>query len=220
MTGVIGASTTGVVLAGGKSQRFGEADKATATFEGKTLVQRAVETLQEVFGCRPVVAVASDCQRERLRDALDEPEAVRFVTDVDNFAGPLAGLVAASRMVSTTWLFVVACDMPLLDSEAIRTVCEPRADGIDAVVPVDSDGQLEPLHALHRRSAISECYTGVSRDAGLQTALSSLDSVRRVRFSQDSTLATSTTNINTKADLTALTSVGEYSSSNKEECVE
>lgn len=191
---------TGVVLAGGESSRFGEANKAVARIDGTPLIRRVVETVRSTFGVPPIVAVRTRSQRDRVRKALAAPGDVRFVDDDDGFEGPLAGAVAASRSAGTPWIFVTACDMPLLHEEGIAAVCESRRAGVDAVVPVDPDGRPEPLHAIYRRSAIDAHHGDLRSEAGLRALLSATESVVEVPFESGSTLAESTANVNTRSE--------------------
>lgn len=192
---------TGVVLAGGESTRFGEPNKAVARIDDAPLIRRVVDTVRTAFRNAPVVAVRSRSQRDRVRNALADPDDVQFVFDADDFEGPIAGTIAASRAVQTPWMFVTGCDMPLLDEEAIAAVWEARGTDADAVVPVDADGRPEPLHAGYRRSAIREYRRDARPNAGLRALVSSLESVTKVQFEPGSVLAESTANVNTQSEL-------------------
>lgn len=198
------AQVTGVVLAGGESSRFGEGNKALARLDDTPLVRRIVETLRAAFPDPPVVAVRSRSQRDHVRNALTDPEDVQFVYDDDDFEGPLAGMIAASRAARTPWIFVTGCDMPLLDEKAISVVCGSRENDTDAVVPVDANGRPEPLHASYRWSALREYHKDIQPATSPRALVSSLESVTTVRFDPGSVLAESTTNVNTQSELHCL----------------
>jgi molybdopterin-guanine dinucleotide biosynthesis protein A len=199
-------AVTGVVLAGGNSRRFDAGDKALATLDGETFIERVLGELRASTAQPPIVAVRTETQREHLRRALASSWDGHFVLDDSSLTGPLAGLLSACKTASTPWLFVVGCDMPLLDSKTIaellarvpqRTVRAP-----DAVVPVSQPGRREPLHAVYRRSAIIERRRDLSNGSSLNALLSALDNVEYVSSSELPQVAhLSMTNVNTVAEL-------------------
>lgn len=200
-----GPSTTGVVLAGGESRRFGRPDKATATLRGRPLVARVVERVAAATTATPLVAVRTPDQRSRLATAVETP--VRFVFDADGFAGPLAGLVAAARTAETEALFVAGCDMPCVAPDAVRWLSRHYRDGdaADGVVPLDGDGRAQLLHALYATEAVAALDADVPGNR-LHAALDRL----RIRTVTPETapdgvsLSRSVTNVNTRAALDAL----------------
>jgi molybdopterin-guanine dinucleotide biosynthesis protein A len=140
----------GAVLAGGESRRFGS-DKAAALVGGKTLVERAAETLETVFA--EVVIVSSR-----------PPATGRWshVPDLRRGLGPLAGIEAALRWAKDggyDGAFVLACDMPLVDERTVRAVSGALGDAW-AAAPTSGPGRaVQPLCAAYR----VECLTEVVR---------------------------------------------------------
>lgn len=196
---------TGVVLAGGDSRRFGDENKALATYRGETFIERAVGPLLAVTDRPPLVVTRNVTQRRTLAEQLPTSE-ITFVTDVDAYQGPLAGLVAAVTAASTPWLFVAGCDMPLLAPDAISWLGDYLEPGVDAVT-VETTGGREPLHAFYRRSAVRQAVASLPSRAGLQAVLGELESVRSVptsRAPDDVAISTSIENVNTKGELSAL----------------
>ncbi|WP_436910180.1 molybdenum cofactor guanylyltransferase [Halosimplex marinum] len=206
----------GVVLAGGRSTRFGDADKALATFEGRPLVARAVDAVAAATDRPPLLSVATDEQAERLGDALgDRP--VEPVRDDPSLSGPLAGLAAAVAATDAPWLFACACDMPLVSPESIEALRArlPATDAAtertateggerpEAVVPI-VDGYDQPLHALYRRSALDHALGDLAAGDALMALLDGLAVERVAAEAVDAPLAEATTNVNTRAELAAL----------------
>ncbi|WP_267640016.1 molybdenum cofactor guanylyltransferase [Haloarchaeobius amylolyticus] len=200
-----GATTTGVVLAGGDSTRFGQAEKATATVAGRAMVDHAVAAHHEATGHRVVVAGGSPAKCDRLAPAIDAP--VTFVTDPPGFGGPLAGLVAAARTVRTPTVVVSACDMPLVSPGPLRWLTRvwhrcPAA--VDAVVPRDETGTSQPLLGLYDAAVLADPPVG--GDASLREVLDAL-TVQHVSPADEPagcSLARATTNVNTARELAAL----------------
>lgn len=195
---------TGVVLAGGNSRRFEDGEKALATLDGETLVERVVSELTRATEQTPLVAVRTEAQRDRLSRTLSPAWDVRFVLD-EELTGPLAGVLSACETASTRWLFTVGCDMPLLDASAITGTYErvTRTAGchLDALLPV-CRGQYEPLHAVYRRSAVLECRERLSTGDGFDALLDGLTDVEYVDISNlPRAVQTSVTNVNTVSEL-------------------
>jgi len=189
-------SLRGVVVAGGHSRRFGDANKATARFGGTPLVARAVEAVVDVTGRPPLVAVQTGAQQAELAAVLDRP--VSFVRDAPDYAGPLAGLVAGARAAETEALVAIACDMPFVSAAALRWLVRQSA-GADAVVPV-AEGAVQPLHA---RYATAPLAAGPATEARLRELVDEL-AADRVPVSDSPAsvpLAASLTNVNTKRAL-------------------
>ena len=137
------------VVCGGRSSRYGS-DKATARVSGRTLLERALDSLVDA--------------RERLVvGRAYAVEGARFVPDRRPGLGPLAGLEAALEAATGSWLALAACDMPCLTPAYWRLLCA-HASGCQVVIVRDPGGRLEPLAALYHRSVLGE--VGVRLDAG------------------------------------------------------
>lgn len=171
------ADVTGVVLAGGRSRRFGEADKALAKLDGTALVGHVVRALAGVVS-RVVVNCRPD-QREPFGAAIAEAgvdATVEFALDEEPDEGPLAGLRTALAAVETPYAAVLACDMPLVTAETLATLCARARDTGETVVP-RTDGGFEPTCAVYHvptaRRAADERYGAGERS--LHALLSALD---------------------------------------------
>ena len=129
---------TGVVLAGGRSTRFGR-NKALVLWQGQFLIQHVINALASVF---------DECLL-----VTNTPEIYTFLNlpmtiDLYNNLGPLAGLDAALHHCRTPWIFTSACDMPTLSPKLITFLCSLAENGADAVIPWPANGP-EPLCGLY-----------------------------------------------------------------------
>ena len=135
----------GAVLAGGQSRRFGS-DKSAEMIAGKLLVARAAETLADVFA--DVVIVSS-----RARATTEWT----YVPDLREGQGPLAGIEAALRHAANLGLdgtFVLACDLPLVDADAVRAVVAALGDRAAAAPLREGAPGIEPLCAVYRLACL------------------------------------------------------------------
>ncbi len=87
-----------------------------------------------------------------------------ILPDLHPGIGPLAGIETALRAATSELLAVVACDMPFVSPELVKGILQYALDHPDAdVVALSGDRssaeQLQPLHAVYRRS----CLPAVTR---------------------------------------------------------
>lgn len=107
------AAVTGMVLAGGRSRRFGS-DKLLAPVGGRALVQHAVLALAPL--CAEVLVVVRPVgDPPPLPSTADAGVPIRVVRDPEPFGGPLVGLLAGLERAAEPIALVVAGDMPSLE---------------------------------------------------------------------------------------------------------
>ena len=131
------------ILVGGESRRMGS-QKASLEVAGKSLLNRVLNVALPIFG--EVMICAHD-------EDFTLPEgapALPIITDRFAGRGPALGLDAALARAKNEWVFLLACDMPLLSPELIRAVAELR-NGYDCVVPV-TDAVMQTTCSLYKRS--------------------------------------------------------------------
>lgn len=185
----------GLVLAGGRSVRFG-GEKAAAELAGKPLLLWAAERL--AAACPAVaVNVRPGTEAERLAGGLtvlhDRPG------DPD---GPLSGVRAGLEWAASkgaSFLAVSPCDAPLLpDAIFLRLIAAAREHG--AAVAETPDG-LQPQVAVWPVSALPLLETALAGGAHPPTwrTLQAIGAAS-VRFDDPAAFA----NVNTREDLAAL----------------
>lgn len=146
------SGVTAVVLAGGKSRRYGK-NKALEQIDGVSLIERTVATLERVF--HRVILSAND------------PEPYAFlhlpvIKDLYPGVGQLGGVHAGLCAMSDDAGFFVACDMPFLNPDLIRHMAL-LSSGRDAVVPRIGP-HVEPLHALYKKTCIAPMVRAIERN--------------------------------------------------------
>ncbi len=176
---------TGVILAGGRSSRFGE-NKALATLHGIRLIDRVVDVMAPLFSS---LLLVTNQPEEFAR--LNLP----MVQDREPYLGPLGGLASALPVVSTGRVFVVACDMPILTTQLIREIM--AADRFDDAVIPTHDGICEYLMAIYSTSILPQLEKQL-REGRLAMAelVASLRLVQRLPMEGNGWF-----NVNTKAEL-------------------
>jgi molybdopterin-guanine dinucleotide biosynthesis protein A len=109
------ARIDGLVLAGGRSKRFGT-DKRVAKFRGQELVRRAVRTLGQVASGTIYVATGPRVER------LPGTAATVCIADSPPGRGPLGGIAAALARTRAAGVLVLGCDLPLVSAATLGRV--------------------------------------------------------------------------------------------------
>ena len=138
----------GLVLAGGHSRRFGN-DKAALEIDHESLLSRTVSVLQAVIDT-VFVSIRADQIDDQLRSQF------QLILDEDESLGPASGIIAAHKSRPDSAWLVVACDMPLLNADAVRYLIQART-GRRAATAYRSpdDGLPEPLCAIYEPDTLA-----------------------------------------------------------------
>lgn len=139
---------TVAILLGGQSSRFGS-PKAFLDWNGKSLAAHIAET------AAPVVSEILFVGKTEDQIPSDAKDLGRFVADVPNFPGPLAGMAAALTQASKPWVFLTGVDMPYINETTLKQFWLLREKSVllDAVVPYVED-RWQPLCALWNRHSL------------------------------------------------------------------
>jgi len=168
---------TAIVLAGGRSTRMGR-DKASLVLGGRALLQRAVDACGEAASA-VVVVTAPGRELSGVTSALP----LTFVTDAEEGAGPLAGIVAGLSAIQTPVALVVACDMPFIAPELLRFLASSIGDGVSAAVPV-LDGQAQPLCSAVRADALEALQAAFAGGTRAASAVGDLPGARLIQAAE------------------------------------
>jgi len=133
-------------------------DKALLSLHGIPLIQRIARTLQDVF--------------ERVLIVSDRGERYRFLElpiypDIYKRFGPLGGIHSAFVNTKSELLFVVACDLPFINSGLINYVCD--FESAAHIKVASSGGKVQPLCGLYSRAVMPQI------EENLKTGLLRLD---------------------------------------------
>jgi molybdopterin-guanine dinucleotide biosynthesis protein A len=133
---------TGIVLAGGRSSRFGS-DKLAERIDGRTLLDSAIDGVTPAS--TEILVVAAPDGAPAL------PADATLVHDPVAFDGPLAGVAAGLRAAHESIVFVVGGDMPTLVGAVVESMLAALDDpGVEAAV-LEHEGQPRPLPMAVRR---------------------------------------------------------------------
>jgi len=181
----------GLVLAGGRSRRFGS-DKAAIEIDGQSLLDRTAGLMQALVD-RVYVSVAEN--------QVDDPLRSRYpmVRDEEPGLGPAGGLRAAHRLHPEAAWLVVACDLPGLDERTVADLVQSRnAEKAATAYRSPVDGHPEPLCAIYEPATLARFASQTAAGRGLSPRTLLCDSDTELLESPEpGTLR----NVNTPADL-------------------
>jgi molybdenum cofactor guanylyltransferase len=131
---------TAAILCGGKSRRMGF-DKSGIKIKGKFLVEIIAEELEKVFD--NIILISND--KGKFGNT-----KYKVVEDIIPSSGPAGGIYTALNHTSSKYVFITACDMPLINLNYIRYMKDIIIDEkFEGVAAYNSCGQIEPLHAFY-----------------------------------------------------------------------
>jgi molybdopterin-guanine dinucleotide biosynthesis protein A len=148
---------SGVVLAGGENRRFNGRFKPGIIIDGKTIFNRILDIIGEIF--KEIIIVTNT--PERFTEFTD----YKIISDIIKSKGPLGGIHAAMRSSTAEAIFVFAGDMPYLDKVLIiNQIDEFNSTSYEALVPL-LNNYPEPLHAIYRNTLVVELERYLSEGA-------------------------------------------------------
>ncbi|WP_280587477.1 molybdenum cofactor guanylyltransferase [Halorubrum sp. Boch-26] len=211
--------TTGAIVAGGRSTRFGDRDKSVAELAGVPMIRRVANRLAgtddpvppgapRAAGGDPVVDdLVINCrpdQREAIAAAVEGVALpVTWALDDEPDLGPTAGIRNACRAAPSAYVAVVACDMPFVDPEFLASL-RGDAAGHEAAVPRLDDRWLQTTQAVYQADAMAAaCDRALAR--GDRKILAPLEELDRAVVGDETIRARTTertfTNVNTSEEL-------------------
>ena len=136
---------TGLILAGGKARRMGGIDKGLIAFKGQPMVTHVIQRLSPQVG-----EILINANRE-----IGTYQSLGFavvIDEIDDFAGPLAGLHAGMKTAKTEFLLSVPCDSPLLPDELSQRLMSALESQNADIAVAKTGEQHHPVFCLCRTS--------------------------------------------------------------------
>lgn len=130
---------TGIILAGGKSSRMGS-DKGFVMYGGKPLIQYAIDLLKN--NTDEIIIIANDKKYEQFGYPVFKDE----IKDI----GPMGGIYTGLLHCSTSYAFVLSCDMPFMSEVVVHHLIALKQQA-SCVVPVFK-GFSEPMCGVYHCS--------------------------------------------------------------------
>ena len=147
---------SGVILAGGDSSRFNGIIKSKIVINGRTIISRIIDTLDELFD---EIIIVTNRPEE-----FTEYSSCKIIGDCIFNKGPLGGIHAALKMTDKEALFVVAGDMPLIDKDYIARQVDFYMKNVCEVLIPMVNNYIEPLHGIYKKTIINSLEDFLKRE--------------------------------------------------------
>ncbi|GAA0324689.1 molybdenum cofactor guanylyltransferase [Bacillus carboniphilus] len=130
--------------------------KALLEFNSESILERQLREMYRV--CDEIIIVSNQ------PDRIPKDERIhQIVSDRIPGKGPLSGMHAGFEAASNSYIWVVACDMPLISNQAsILLLDEMKKENADAAIPYIEDG-LHPLHGVYRRAVAAKIESSLKK---------------------------------------------------------
>jgi molybdenum cofactor guanylyltransferase len=142
----------GIILCGGQSLRMGS-DKGLLKLEEKTWAQTAIDKMA-AFNIPVKVSV----NKQQHAEYAEVFSAANLVTDNETLPlkGPLFGLLSCHLSFTEEDLFVLACDMPLMESSLLIDLYNlyQQSSAAEAYV-FTNDNEREPLCGIYTAAGLA-----------------------------------------------------------------
>jgi molybdopterin-guanine dinucleotide biosynthesis protein A len=176
-SGVPPGSVVGVVLAGGRSKRFGR-DKLAEEYRGRPLLHHPVSRMLAVCG-RVVVVLAPDVPEP----PMPADASVVFARDAIEDEGPLRGLSAGLEVADAEWVVLAGGDMPDLQPAVLLEMLRAGLEKGVVAVSLSDRGKERPLPCVLRTVPVAEAV-GALLQAGQRSLRDLLATVATVMIDE------------------------------------
>ncbi len=130
---------TGIILAGGKSSRFGT-DKAFAELNGMPLISFSYNKLKQI--CSKII-LSSNSENSIFLD-------IKIVKDEFAEIGPIGGIYSALNQSDTEINIVLSCDIPFVSVDLLNYLLL-QSENFDVTIAKHED-YCEPLIGIYKKS--------------------------------------------------------------------
>ncbi|MGO4691797.1 molybdenum cofactor guanylyltransferase [Glaciibacter sp. 2TAF33] len=146
-------SFAAIILAGGRGSRLGGIDKPALLFQGRSLLQIAVDAangsaMTVIVGPRGLPGVIA-------------------VQEEPRWGGPVAALAAGMSVIpeSDAEVLVLAADHPRVD-DAVRSLHRVMLGSADGIVALDAEGHRQPLLGRYRMDRLRGALDTLAAERG------------------------------------------------------
>ncbi len=151
-------NVTGLILAGGRGERMGGADKGWVMVDGRPLIVSVVERFAPQVG-HLLISANRNVERYAALGTVVEDDAAD--ANGERFAGPLIGVLSGLRHAHTEWVAIVPCDAPNLPGDLVQRLASATLDtGAAACARVC--GQLQPMFAMVKTNTVDQLASAIS----------------------------------------------------------
>jgi molybdopterin-guanine dinucleotide biosynthesis protein A len=184
-------------MAGGASRRFNGLIKTKIVVDGRTILSRLIDVLEDIFD---EIIIVTNTPEE-----FKEYTKYNIIGDQFLNKGPLGGIHAALNETDKEAIFVIAGDMPFPDKEIILNEIDFYSNNNGDIIIPRINKFIEPLHGIYKKTILRmmEEYLEAGNDCAIREFIKKSD-VRFFEPGESDKSKKAFTNINSPADLVSL----------------
>jgi molybdopterin-guanine dinucleotide biosynthesis protein A len=186
-------NVTGLILAGGRGERMGGADKGWVIVDSRPLIVSVVERFAPQVGHLLISANRNIERYAALGEVVEDDTAH---VNGERFIGPLIGVLSALRRARTDWVAIVPCDAPHLPGDLVQRLASATLDTGAIAACARVGGRLQPLFVVVKTSNVEQLAAAIS--AGKRAMHHWLESLNAIAVNFDD--AQAFINVNTMPD--------------------
>ncbi len=132
---------TAVILAGGRSSRFGGKDKGLIKYRQRPIIEHIINAIQD-----QVAGLIINANRNLQAYAAFDHLVVS--DELSDYQGPLAGFSIGMKQAKTAYILTLPCDGPMIPPNYVKRMAAIMTnDKVELVVAHDGE-RLQPVHTL------------------------------------------------------------------------
>lgn len=153
------------IFTGGQSRRL-RTDKSLVKLNGRTLTEIIHQKLSLIFDNIYIVG-----KEDNFPD-------YNFIQDIKPVQCPLNGIVTALEHNQNDWIFIIACDLPMVKTSSINDLHNNINSSTQVVLP-KVNNILQPLCAFYHKSVLKDFNAAI--DGGDYSLLKLLNQIEVVK---------------------------------------
>lgn len=186
-------NVTGLILAGGRGERMGGADKGWVMVDGRPLIVSVVERFAPQVG-HLLISANRNVERYTAFGTVVEDDTAD--ANGERFAGPLIGVLSGLRCARTDWVAIVPCDAPHLPGDLVQRLASATLDTGAIAACARVCCRLQPMFAVVKTNTADQLASAIS--TGERAMHRWLDSLNAIAVNFDD--AQAFVNVNTRPD--------------------
>lgn len=145
----------GIILCGGQSQRMGS-DKGLMKLEEKNWAQSAIDKMSAL---NIQVKISVNEQQFPLYAEIFSKDNLIIDDKTLSIKGPLLGTLSCHLAFPSEDLFVLACDMPLMEISMLQSLYKKKEEQNSDAFVFTNDGEAEPLCGIYTAKGLAVTLT-------------------------------------------------------------
>ncbi len=139
-----------IILAGGEGKRMGGEDKGLILYKNKPLIESVIEKVKPQVSN---IVISANRNIEHYKK-FNYPVVTDSASNQNNnYQGPLAGIAAALPLCTNEWVFIIACDMPLISDNIVSQLTNNLKNNsaeIKNITIAEAEGKFQLVILLNK----------------------------------------------------------------------